>query len=189
MAEGIHVFGAASIGALRAVELEAFGMRGVGRIFRDLRDAPWQDFDEVAVLHGPEELGYPPETEAMVNMRATFDAAGQNGILTPQLAARLVDIAKALFYQTRTYEAVLKAADACGCPVPALRRFADWLPVGQINQKRIDAEAMLDAMLAQLAADPRPLRVTYSVSDTVAWQAARRFTADDRLAPAMHSGL
>src|SRR5436309_3241548 len=32
MAEGIHVFGAASIGALRAAELDRFGMRGIGRI-------------------------------------------------------------------------------------------------------------------------------------------------------------
>ena len=33
MAQGIHVFGAASIGALRAAELDAFGMRGIGRIY------------------------------------------------------------------------------------------------------------------------------------------------------------
>jgi hypothetical protein len=32
MAQGIHVFGAASIGALRAAELDSFGMRGVGRL-------------------------------------------------------------------------------------------------------------------------------------------------------------
>jgi hypothetical protein len=187
MAEGIHVFGAASIGALRAVELEAFGMRGVGRIFRALRDAPWQDFDEVAVVHGPAELGY-PATEAMVNMRATFDAAAREGVLTAQLAMRLTDFAKAQFYQKRTYAAVLRSADACGYPAAELGRFADWLPGGRIDQKRRDAEAMLDAMRAQLAADPRPLRVTYSVSDTVAWQAARRFTADVCRKPGAPSG-
>jgi hypothetical protein len=179
MAEGIHVFGAASIGALRAVELEAFGMRGVGRIYQDLRDSPWQDFDEVAVVHGPAELGYPTETEAMVNVRATFDAAVQDGILAPQLAARLTDIAKALFYKKRTYQVVLHSAAACGCPEAALRRFADWLPAGRIDQKRRDAEAMLDAMRAHLAASPGPLRVTYKLSDTVAWQAARHFAAGD----------
>ena len=36
LAQGIHVFGSASIGALRAAELEAFGMRGVGAIFAAL---------------------------------------------------------------------------------------------------------------------------------------------------------
>src|SRR5882724_12825471 len=72
MAEGIHVFGAASIGALRAAELDSFGMRGIGRIYEAFRDGVLQDDDEVAVLHGPEELGYPSLTEAMVNIRATL---------------------------------------------------------------------------------------------------------------------
>ncbi len=37
MAEGIHVFGSASMGALRAAELHAFGMRGIGPIFEAYR--------------------------------------------------------------------------------------------------------------------------------------------------------
>jgi hypothetical protein len=179
MAEGIHVFGAASIGALRAVELEAFGMRGIGRIYRALRDSRWLDYDEVAVVHGPAQLGYPSETEAMVNVRATLAAAVQDGILAPQLAAVLTSVAKALFYKKRTYGAVLRSAEACGCPAPALRRFADWLPGGRIDQKRRDAEAMLDAMRSHVATGPGPLRVTYKLSDTVAWQAARLFATSD----------
>src|SRR4029077_1266006 len=75
MAEGIHVYGAASAGALRAAELAGFGMRGIGRVYEDFRDGVLQDDDEVAVLHGPAEVGYPPVTEAMVNIRATLAAA------------------------------------------------------------------------------------------------------------------
>ena len=33
MDQGIHVYGSASMGALRAAELHAFGMEGVGTIF------------------------------------------------------------------------------------------------------------------------------------------------------------
>ena len=36
--QGVHVFGAASMGALRAAELAPFGMQGVGRIFEAYRD-------------------------------------------------------------------------------------------------------------------------------------------------------
>ena len=75
MAQGIHVYGAASIGALRAAELDTFGMKGIGRIYEDFRDGVLEDDDEVAVLHGPEELGYPPLTDAMVNIRATLAEA------------------------------------------------------------------------------------------------------------------
>jgi hypothetical protein len=34
MAQGVHVFGSASMGALRAAELAPFGMRGVGEILK-----------------------------------------------------------------------------------------------------------------------------------------------------------
>ena len=43
MTKGIHVFGAASMGALRAAELHPFGMRGVGRIFEAYRDGALSD--------------------------------------------------------------------------------------------------------------------------------------------------
>src|SRR5215207_9624276 len=68
---GIAVYGAASIGALRAAELRTYGMIGVGRIFEWFRDGTLKDDDEVALLHGPPELGFLPLTEAMVNVRAT----------------------------------------------------------------------------------------------------------------------
>src|ERR1700729_3251607 len=38
MSEGVPVFGAASMGALRAAELHEFGMRGIGRSFGWLPD-------------------------------------------------------------------------------------------------------------------------------------------------------
>jgi hypothetical protein len=126
------------------------------------------------VLHGPEELGYPPLTEAMVNIRATFAEAVRCGVLAPEVAARLSDIAKALFYKKRTCDAVLEAAAASGLPATALRDLADWLPSGHIDQKRRDADALLDAIRAHLAAAPPPLRASYTLAETVAWQAARR---------------
>jgi hypothetical protein len=171
MAQGIHVFGAASIGALRAAELDPFGMRGIGRVYEDFRDGVLEDDDEVAVLHGPAELGYPPVTEAMVDIRATL--AG--GVLAPDLAVGLTEIAKGLFYKERTYEGVLQTAAAAGWPAAALRAFADWLPHGRIDQKRRDAEAMLAAIRAHLAARPGPMRVNYDLAETVAWQAARQY--------------
>jgi hypothetical protein len=124
MAQGIHVFGAASIGALRAAELDTFGMRGVGAIYEAYRDCILQDDDEVAVLHGPEELGYPPLTEAMVNIRATAAEAVRRGILPAGVAAQLIGIAKTLFYKNRTYEAVLRAAAS----VAGIQRLAAGRP-------------------------------------------------------------
>src|SRR5437764_2123392 len=67
MSQGIHVFGSASMGALRAAELTAFGMTGVGAIFEACRDGLLEDDDEVAVTHGLAEDGYRTGSDAMVN--------------------------------------------------------------------------------------------------------------------------
>jgi hypothetical protein len=174
MAQGIHVFGAASIGALRAAELDSFGMRGIGQVYQAYRDGILEDDDEVAVLHGPEELGYPALTEAMVNIRATLVEAQRRGILPPGTGAQLGGIAKALFYKHRTYDAVLRAAVEAGLPPARLREFGAWLPEGRIDRKRLDAEAMLDAIRAYLDAGAPPLQITYCLADTAAWQAVRR---------------
>jgi hypothetical protein len=151
-------------------------MRGIGRIYEAYRDGILEDDDEVAVLHGPEELGYPPVTEAMVNVRATLTEATRCSILAPDLATRLIDLAKSHFYKERTYEALLHAATAPGLPAIALRDFAIWLPSGRLDQKRLDAEAMLDAICAHLRAGVPPLRVTYELAETVAWDTVRRTT-------------
>jgi len=59
---GVTVLGAASMGALRAAELDTFGMGGVGRIFRGYRQARLTADDEVALLRGPAEEGYRPSS-------------------------------------------------------------------------------------------------------------------------------
>jgi hypothetical protein len=174
MQAGIHVYGAASIGALRAAELDAFGMRGIGRVYEAFRDGVLEDDDEVAVLHGPEALGYPPVTEAMVDIRATFEAATQAGVIDAALASRLTDIGKALFYKERTYEAVLRAAAASGVPAAPLSRLSAWLKRGRMDRKRADAEAMLAAIRAHLDAGVAKLRVSWRMAETAAWCEARR---------------
>jgi hypothetical protein len=135
MAQGIHVYGAASIGALRAAELADFGMKGIGHVYRQFRTGRLMDDDEVAVLHGPAEVGYVQVTEAMVNVRATTDRAFQLGVVEPAVAAALVSIAKSLFYKDRTYEAILKIATDHGLAPEALHRFASWLPRGQVDHR------------------------------------------------------
>jgi hypothetical protein len=183
MTEGIHVFGAASIGALRAAELDVFGMKGIGRIYEDYRDGVLEDDDEVAVLHGPAELGYPPLTEAMVNIRATLAAAISASIVSAALAAELTAIAKSLLYKERTYGAMLDGAAKAGLHASELVWFGEWLPAGRVDQKRLDALATLDAIRSHLAAEVPPLHVSYEFADTAAWHAAARRVREELLYP------
>jgi len=160
MAQGIHVYGSASIGALRAAELHSFGMVGIGRIFEAYRDGILEDDDEVAVLHGPEELGYPAVTDAMVNIRATLDKAVGAGALDRSLAGLLTEIGKSLFYKERSWDAILRAAARDLSPMPP-DHLAAWLSTGQIDQKRIDTLEMIAAIRRHGIVGVFPLKVCY----------------------------
>lgn len=165
MAQGIQVVGAASMGALRAVELAPFGMQGCGWIFRAYRDGLLEDDDEVAVLHGPAELGYRPLTEALVNIRVTLQAATAAGIIDPFAHDALIQLGKHLHYRERSYPRLLHSAAAQGL---ATTRLRDWLTQHAIDQKRLDALELLAQV--QCALDRAPL-VGYRFTPTSAWAA------------------
>lgn len=175
LAQGIVVAGAASIGALRAAELRAFGMIGVGRVFDAYVSGrfepftdPFEDDDEVAVVHGPLELAY-AASDAMVDIRATLAAAMQGGVIGADDGRTIARIAKALFYKDRTYAAVLSAAAAHVAP-RALEALEAWLPQGRVLQKRQDAEELLRQLArCELSATPPAFRF----ERTLLWANAR----------------
>lgn len=187
MARGIHVYGAASMGALRAAELDLFGMEGVGAIFEAYRDGYLEDDDEVAVSHGPMEVGYPVLCEAMVNIRRTFSDAAEQGVIAQQSCDRLTAIAKSLYYQRRAYPAILQAATGDDLQGDELRRLMDWLPEGKRNQKREDALPMLRVMKQRLNNSAVPKQVNYAFEHTTKWEVARRLVQQQTSAHASHT--
>ena len=94
LSQRIHVFGGASMGALRAAELSTYGMRGIGGIYQDYQTGLLEDNDEVAVVHGDESTGYKVTSEAMVNIRATLRAAERAGAIRSDLRERLEGLAE-----------------------------------------------------------------------------------------------
>src|SRR5262245_27471054 len=63
ISRGCRVLGASSLGALRAAELSRYGMVGIGRIYEEYASGRiWAD-DEVALVHGPAEMGFIPTTD------------------------------------------------------------------------------------------------------------------------------
>jgi hypothetical protein len=173
MSQGVHVLGAASMGALRAAELEPFGMEGVGTIFEWYQRGQLEDDDEVALLHGPAEDGYLALSEPMVNVRATLAAAQARGVITGSLHGALLLLMKELFYAERTYPRMLARARERGLGAGELDGLSDFLGAGGVDQKRLDALRLLEVMRDRFSAGAAPKQVRYHFSHTDAWQALR----------------
>lgn len=183
--QGIAVFGSASMGALRAAELSSFGMIGVGRIFEAYANGTIIDDDEVAVLHGPAEVGFAPLSEPMVSIRATVARAAGDAVLDADQAAALLDAAKMRFYQHRVWDQLLAEFQNA----PWCDGFKAWLKSGRVDAKREDAREMLAQMAAHLNEGREPCQAPPpKVERTLAWQAlvrrieaeAHRLQAEDR---------
>lgn len=172
---GIMVYGAASMGALRSAELAQFGMIGVGRIFEayatgsfDPFPEPFEDDDEVAVVHGPAEIGY-PSTDAMVDIRASLVAAHQAGVLEMSDMFAMAASAKGLFYKHRTWAVVLELAEKNGVTEAGIAALRSWLPENGLSQKRMDAEELLQKIKTAPKATDVPL---FRFERTLHWQSA-----------------
>ncbi|HEX2316800.1 MAG TPA: TfuA-like protein [Thermomonospora sp.] len=160
LSEGIAVVGAASMGALRAAELAPFGMTGVGRVYEAARDGVLVDDDEVAVAHlGPED-GHRPVSEAMVDIRATLDAATAEGVIDAATNQAVVAAAKRLHYSERRWPLLLHHD-----PTERLRA---WLPTGRVGVKAADAVALLN-----LLPHVPPPTTAFHLEQTEQWRSAR----------------
>lgn len=176
MKQGVRMFGAASMGALRAAELDWYGMKGIGEIYaayRDGRFPPYDDLfeddDEVAVVHGPAELGYPAASEALVNIRATLAAAAREAIISASIRDRLVNRSKERFYPERSFEAVIADAGDIGLPRDQVDVLQTWIGENRIDQKRRDALSLLQHMAAD---DDPPAAAEFRFEHTTLWENA-----------------
>jgi hypothetical protein len=175
LSEGIHVYGAASMGALRAAELAAFGMRGVGEVHRAYADGELEDDDEVAVAHADAEHGFLAVSDAMVDVRATLGAAVAAGVLGERTASLLLARLKETHYAGRMLGGALDRSDE------EHERLRAWLPGGRVERKRSDALELLAAIAARLADGIEPFRPRWTLQRTRYWEdALRRATTEPR---------
>lgn len=167
MSEGVHVVGAASMGALRAAELHTFGMVGVGTVFEWFRDGVLVRDDEVAVAHADAEHEYRVVSEALVNIRSTLRTATAAGVLDAEQASDVLRDAAARFYPERHWPSLVdELALAHGAAVgEGLTRFLR--EGGRVDQKRLDALALLTMVRDDDRRWTEPTTVSYTLSHTI----------------------
>jgi hypothetical protein len=144
LANGVTIYGGASMGALRAAECRAFGMIGVGEIFRGYASGILVDDADVALLHGPEELNYVAVTLPLVNVTATLATCRRRNLICEREEQWIAKRANALFFKARTWDAIV---ESCGQIEPV--RSAELLIILKtqyVDQKRLDALSLIDAL-------------------------------------------
>lgn len=146
IADGVRVIGCSSMGALRAAELHPFGMEGYGWVFEGYRYGLLEADDEVAMVHGEPDDGYPVFVDALVNMRHTVIIAVTAGVLDAPMADQIIEAARVTPFTLRTWDRLLADVGA-----PDIGEFARQLRTLRVDIKHADALFALN----QIAREPR----------------------------------
>lgn len=149
--DGALVFGAASMGALRAVDCAPVGAIGSGSIYRLFRRGILEREDEVAVTFIPERP-FPALTLAMAAVRLTLNRAVRQNRLSRKHAILLFQAGQHLHYQDRTWDAIFALA---GC-LTLNTGLRNWLDAQ--DPKAEDARHLLKQVARRIVADPDMVR-------------------------------
>lgn len=139
--QGITVIGSASLGALRAVELEPYGMIGLGRIYKMYKNGILYRDPDVAVAHTGKDDCFRSLTVPIVNIHATLS----NNLpgLCVNAFNEVLDIARGIHFEYRTLESLLKALTNSSLSEDLLFQVSDILSNQYVDQKAIDADYAL----------------------------------------------
>ena len=145
LSRGVVVMGGASMGALRAAELSAYGMVGVGSAYQHFMSGALTDDDEVCLIHAPREFGYRPLSIPMLNFRVTLGRMMRKGMLDAEGGRTLISAMKHLHFSERTKESFVGAAvGLLGAREAA--ELSDNFTGEYVDVKRDDCIALIEAM-------------------------------------------
>ncbi len=150
LSSGKTVIGAASMGALRASELDRYGMIGVGWVYDRFRTSAVRNDADVALVYFP--FDFKPMTVPMVDLEYWMEMASAAGLIAGRERAVLLKAARRIFFADRTTDRLMEALRRAvgGNTLEALLAFSG----GTIpSVKSIDAVAAL--RLAMSPAAPR----------------------------------
>jgi hypothetical protein len=138
---GVTMFGAASMGALRAVECMNFGMIGVGEIFAAYRDGSIIDDDAVALIHAPREVGYMPLTVPLVNVIWTLAAWREQDLISSEEQDHLMKAAQSLFFKDRTWRDIIGLT---AVPPDRATTILALAKSASVDRKALDAQMLVE---------------------------------------------
>ena len=139
LSKEVKVYGAASMGALRAADLWRQGMIGTGLIYEYYRSGKTEDDSEVALLYHCDPKGvYRSLTVPLVNVRSTLWRYSEMLAISVDHQEMLLAAARTIHFAVRTQDKLLKAWE-----VVLGQNIAAFLVNNLVDQKCLDAEQLL----------------------------------------------
>jgi hypothetical protein len=138
MRAGVRVYGASSMGALRAAELHDEGMEGVGQVFEWYRDGVIEAEDEVALIYDAES--FRALTIPMVSIRSILKAAQERSLTDALGARRVLRAARQVHYSERNLGQLLIKARL---EMPSINAILKIERNGAFDVKADDARKLL----------------------------------------------
>lgn len=174
MSKGVVVLGSSSMGALRAAELADFGMIGIGKIFEEFYQGNFEDDDEVTVIHGPKDVGYPLLSEAMVNIRSTLKNAYRNKVISHSLFKFCLIFIKDIPYKKRNYKniiSLLKEGEQFS--KNEIDALEEWFLRQSEDLKKQDALELLNKIIELSTQADIKTKQEFDFQNTVYWQSMK----------------
>ncbi|WP_196219479.1 TfuA-related McrA-glycine thioamidation protein [Microcystis aeruginosa] len=140
---GLRIIGSSSMGALRAAELNPYGMEGIGTIYKMYASGEINSDAEVALIFNPNTLR--SLSEPLVNIRYGLKCAYQDRVLTALERDTLLSIAKNLYYPELNYPMLLKQAQVLIAPntIECFRAYVQK-NLTALDLKRSDAIQLIE---------------------------------------------
>lgn len=143
--KGVNVVGGASMGALRASELDDFGMIGIGYVYNQYKTGLIESDDDVAIVINP--LNLEQLSDSYVSMRYNFKMMLDKEVISEDEFNRLLEAAKSIFYPKRTYGLVFKNVDIDKAKIKELKTFLDEYGIDIKRQDAIDVVKYIKNMI------------------------------------------
>ena len=134
--KGVTVVGGASMGALRASELDDFGMIGIGYVYNQYKNGHIESDDDVAIVINP--INLEQLSDSLVSMEYNFKMMLDEGIISEEEFNKLFETAKSIFYPNRTYNLVFKDVDIGFVKIEEIKKFLDEHGIDIKRQDAID---------------------------------------------------
>jgi hypothetical protein len=139
---GCHVLGGSSMGALRAAEMDVYGMEGVGLIYQWYRDGVLTRDDDVALMFASlDEHSYHAVTVPMVNVVWLMREYKRLNLMSAATRRKLTAAARRIHWAERTWPGICERAWLAPDECDLVRA---WSKDAATDLKRLDAKLVIE---------------------------------------------